>query len=108
MKDYRHKLSEEPYANHVEVAVLNLVACLYKDIFADLNDFCSEYLHFDDDTVLRFSREISFICRGWIIFAQFARRVLPFHYPTLCDTTESFYTLNGFDLGLASTLQEGP
>lgn len=60
VKDYRHKLQEEPYAAHVETAVLGMVAELYKDVFVDLNGFCSKYFHFDNETILRFSREIQF------------------------------------------------
>ena len=105
VKDYRQKLPEEPYASHVEAAVLNLVAGLYKDIFADLNGFCSEYFHFDDETVFRFSREIQFYL-SWLDYVRPIRGAgLPFHYPKLCDTTESLYNLDGFDLALAATLR---
>jgi hypothetical protein len=60
VNDYRHKLSEEPHAVHVEAAVLEMLSGLYKDVFADLKDFCSKHSHFDDQTILRFSREIQF------------------------------------------------
>lgn len=101
VKDYRHKLPEEPYAAHVEAAVLEMVAALYKDIFADLNGFCSKYFHFDDETILRFSREIQFYL-SWLDFVAPLRQTdLSFCYPGLCDTDEHLYTLDGFDLALA-------
>lgn len=100
VKDYRHKLPEEPYAAHVEAAVLNMVAELYKDIFADLNGFCAKYLRFDDETILRFSREIQFYL-SWLDFVAPLRQCLPFCYPMLCGTAERLYDFGGFDLALA-------
>ncbi|MGC4018850.1 MAG: DNA mismatch repair protein MutS [Muricomes sp.] len=105
VKDYRQKLSEEPYATHVEAAILNMVASVYKDIFSELNEFCSQYIHFDDETVFRFSREIQFYL-SWIDYIQPIRDAgLPFHYPEICTTSEHIYNLEGFDLALAVSLQ---
>ena len=101
VKDYRHKLPEEPYAAHVEAAVLDMVAELYGDIFADLNRFCSNYFNFDNETILRFSREIQFYL-SWLDFVAPLRQMgLPFCYPMLCDTAEHLYDFDGFDLALA-------
>lgn len=106
VKDYRQKLSEEPSAAHVEAAVLNMVADLYKDIFADLNGFCFKYFHFDDETILRFSREIQFYL-SWLDYIQPLRKAgLQFNYPKLCDSAEHLYDLDGFDLALASMEQD--
>lgn len=102
VKDYRHELPEEPSAAHVEAAVLRMLAELYKDIFADLNDFCSKYFNFDDETILRFSREIQFYL-SWLDAIRPLRGAgLPFTYPKLCNTSEHLYVLDGFDLALAS------
>lgn len=101
VKDYRHKLSEEPHAAHVEVAVLNMVAELYKDIFLDLTGFCTKYSHFDNETVLRFSSEIQFYLVWLDSITPLRQAGLQFCYPILCDTTEHLYVLNGFDLALA-------
>jgi hypothetical protein len=106
VKDYRQKLPEEPYAAHVEAAVLRMLAELYKDIFADLDDFCSKYFHFDDETILRFSREIQFYL-SWLDAIRPLREAgLPFNYPKLCNTPEHLYDLDGFDLALAAVLRE--
>lgn len=106
VKDYRQKLSEEPHATHVEAAVLSMVADLYKDIFADLNSFCSKYFHFDDETILRFSREIQFYL-SWLDYVRPLREAgLPFNYPKFCDTPEHLYDLDGFDLALAAMARE--
>ncbi len=106
VKDYRQKLPEEPHAAHVEAAVLDMVAELYKDIFADLNNFCSKYFHFDDETILRFSREIQFYL-SWLDYIHPLRGAgLPFCYPKLGDTAEHLYVLAGYDLALAAIARE--
>ena len=101
VKDYRHKLYEEPSATHVEVAVLRMLAGLYKEIFSDLNSFCAEYIGFCDETISRFSREIQFFL-SWLDFiGPLEQEGLPFCYPKICDSTEHLYNLDGFDLALA-------
>lgn len=106
VKDYQQKLNEEPYAAHVEAAVLSMVADLYKDIFADLNEFCTKYFHFDDETILRFSCEIQFYL-SWLDYIRPLRGTgLPFNYPKLCNSAKHIYCLNGFDLALAAIIQK--
>ena len=101
VRDYRQKVIEEPYAAHVEAAVLDMVAGLYKDIFADLNSFCKEYINFLDPTIIRFAREIQFYL-SWLDYILPLRKIgLPFNYPKLCDTSEHLYALDMFDLALA-------
>lgn len=67
VKDYRHKLLEEPAAAHVEVAVLNMLSGLYKDSFADLNNFCSKYINSMTIRFLGFLVKYSFSLHGLII-----------------------------------------
>lgn len=106
VKDYRQKPPEKPYAAHVEAAVLGMVAEIYKDIFADLSGFCSKYFHFNDATILRFSREIQFYL-SWFDYIRPLREAgLPFNYPKLCDTAEHLYNLDGFDIALAAIARE--
>lgn len=101
VKDYRQKVMEEPAAAHVEAAVLDMVAGLYKDIFADLNSFCGKYLHFLDPTITRFAREIQFYL-SWLDYILPLRQAgLPFNYPKLCNTAEQLYCRDMFDLTLA-------
>jgi DNA mismatch repair ATPase MutS len=101
VKDYRQRVIEEPAAVHVEAAVLDMLAGLYKNIFADLNSFCKEYIDFLDPTITRFAREIQFYL-SWLDYILPLREVgLPFNYPKLCDTAEHLYGLEVFDLALA-------
>jgi DNA mismatch repair ATPase MutS len=105
VKDYRHKLFDDSHAAHVEAAVLDMVAGLYKDIFADLNDFCSKYFRFEDETLLRFSREIQFYISWLEYIAPLRGAGLPFCYPALCGGAEHLYAVDCFDLALAQVEQ---
>ena len=101
VKDYRQEMPERPHAAHVEAAVLDMVAGLYKEIFADLKDFCAKYLNFDEETILRFSREVQFYL-AWLDFLAPLRVAgLPFCYPKVCGAAERLYAYDGFDLALA-------
>ena len=105
VKDYRRKLFEEPAAQHVEAAVLSMVASWYKDTFADLDDFCSKYLNFVDATIAQFAHEIQFYL-SWLEYIQpQCAKGLPFCYPKMCDSTEYLYDRDGFDLALAASIE---
>jgi len=92
--DYRHKLTEEPRADHVEVAVLKLVATCYPDIFSDLSDFCTRNLEFINPVIVQFSREIQFYL-SWLNFiAPLKGKGLPFCYPRLSSGSDRLYDLN--------------
>lgn len=106
VKDYRQNLSEEPHATHVEDAVLTMVSRIYKETFADLEGFISKYGCFEDETIIRFSREIQYYL-SWLEYVRPLRDSgLPFNYPKLCDCAERLYVLDGFDLALAATTGE--
>ena len=107
VKDYRHKLTEEPRAEHVEAAVLKLVATCYPEVFSDLNGFCSSYLDFIDPTVAQFAREIQFYL-SWLEYIRPLKgKRLPFCYPKITSDTNHLYDLDFFDLALAASLNPG-
>ncbi len=103
-EDRRREFHEEPYAEHVEAEVLNMVARWYKDIFEDLNRFCQEHLNFLDDAIARFAREVQFYLAWQEYISRFRRAGLSFCYPQICTTKEHLYGLEGFDLALADSL----
>lgn len=104
--DYRHKFSEEPLALHVEAEVLNMLAQVSKDIFADLNDFCENYALFDDRAILRFSREIQFYLSWHEYIAPLRREGLSFCYPKLNDAPGHLHAIDFFDIALAASMPE--
>jgi len=101
VKDYSHKLRDEPSATHVEAAVLNMLSKHYKQTFDDLNSFCSEYFNFDDRIISQFSREIQFYL-SWLDFIIPLKEAgLSFCYPQMNERSDHLYALDCFDLALA-------
>ena len=105
VKDYRHDLSEEPVADHVEAAVLDLLSRVYKDTFTQLSTFCSEFIQFDDETIICFSQEIQFYI-SWLDYIQPLKEYdLRFNYPKMEHSAEYLYGYDCFDLALAKKIQ---
>lgn len=101
VKDYRQKMYEAPSAEHVEAAVLNMVAGYYKEEFGRLNHFCKNHLGFINDVILCFSREVQFYL-AWLEYIRPLQCAgLPFCYPQICGGTEYLHTNGCFDLALA-------
>ena len=105
-RDYRHTLSDEPHTQHVEAAVLNLVATLYKDIFDDLDRFCEQHSAFMDDTVSMFAREVQFYI-AWLEYISPLRQSgLPFCSPAMSTSKSNLMSTDSFDLALAASLKD--
>lgn len=103
VKDYRRNLIEEPYAEHVEAGVLNLVAKLYPEVFAKLDLYCQRNLRFMDETIHTFSKEVQFYIVYLEYIARFKRGGLHFCYPRMGRSKEISNT-GGFDMALADQL----
>jgi DNA mismatch repair protein MutS len=104
VKDYRVKFSASHNMNHVEAAILDLLAKLYPDIFLRLDDYCARNAGYLDGTIARFDREIEFYLAFLEYRRIFVRGGLPFCYPVVSDTCKDVYDLGGFDLALADKL----
>ncbi len=99
--DYRRKLKEEPVSEVLENKILEMLAHYYPQEFKDLTEFCKAYLHFDDDTLMRFAREIQFYFH-WLDFIEPLRQAgLPFCYPAIHEKLDDLKALDCFDLALA-------
>ncbi len=103
--DYRREFSEAPSSSHVENSILKKLAKLYKDMFAELYNFCKKYFPFGDRTILRFSQEIHFYL-AWLDYIKPLQEVgLSFNYPKICSTPKHLYSRDSFDLALAADRQ---
>jgi DNA mismatch repair protein MutS len=107
VQDYRHSFSEDPHAEHVEAAVLNMVASWYKDIFEDLSGFCGQYVRFMDKAISAFAHEVQFYLAYQDYMRDFCRAGLHFCYPKISTTKEHIYDHDGFDLALAGRMLPG-
>jgi len=103
-KDYRVHLYERSGMNHVEAQILDCVAKLYPDIFANLDQYCVRHADFLDEAVVVFDREIQFFVAYLEYVARFKQAGLPFCYPEISDESKEVYDFEGFDLALANKL----
>lgn len=105
VKDYRLTFKDYPQMNHVEAAVMDRVARLYAEIFANVTLFCENNSTYLDATIDRFDREVQFYVAYLDYLAPFRRTGLSFCYPDLSSESKEIYTYDAFDLALASVLK---
>lgn len=103
-KEYRFGFSSEPEMNHVEAAILDLVARLYPDIFSSLDKFYECHCNFLDSTIRTFDREIQFYIACLDHIERHKRTGLLFCYPTVTGQSKEIYGRDVFDLALANKL----
>ncbi len=103
-KDYGIKFPEYGGINHVEAQILEFVAKLYPDIFADLDGFCAKHEDFIDPILRRFDREVQFYLSYLQYIGRLRRAGLAFCYPTVGRETKEIHAGQTFDLALANKL----
>ncbi len=103
VKNYLADLSPPAGMNHIEAAILGMVARLYPELFLRLDQFREEYNGFVEDTIAVFDREIQFYVAYREHIAGFERAGLKFCYPQIA-TDKEVYDEEGFDLALAGKL----
>ena len=101
VRNYRWNIEDKPQSVKIENEILKMAAKLYPAIFKDLSEFVTTYIHFDDETVLSFVRDIQFYF-GWLDMTDALReKGLPFCYPEIREGTEAVAAYDCFDLALA-------
>lgn len=100
VSDYRIKISESPYASHVETAVLGLLKDLYPDKFAALRSFVDSHMNFDDPTLMRFAAEVQFYIAWLTVTDSLRDKGLSFCIPSFSDGS-SMHGTACFDMALA-------
>jgi len=90
--------------NHVEAAILDLVAQLHPEIFSSLDEYCSRHRGYLDDVIGKFDREVQFYIACLEYIERFKPAGLLFCYPTVTDRSKEVCGHNVFDLALANML----
>ncbi len=103
-REHRFDFSSGPDMNHVEAAILDMVARLYPDIFSSLDQYCHRHRGYLDDTIGAFDREVQFYVACLEHVERFKPTGLPFCYPTVTDRSKEVYGREVFDLALADKL----
>jgi DNA mismatch repair protein MutS len=104
VKDYRVKFSDWADMNHIEAQILDFMALLYPDTFANLDNFCAQNGNYLDEAVAAFDREVQFYIAYLEYTAKLKRAGLNFCYPRICANSKEVYDYEGFDLALAHKL----
>lgn len=100
-KDYRSHVNKTSGMSHVDAKILDCVARLYPDVFADLSRFCKEHRRFLDGTIKVFDREIQFYVAYLEHIDILKQAGLWFCYPQISAADKEVYDVEGFDLALA-------
>ena len=103
VKDYRVPMPIHHDMNHVEAGVLDLVAKLYPQVFADLDRYCDAHQGYLDPAIDRFDREIQFYLAYLAHIRPLQAAGLPFCYPRVRETRQ-VHARDTFDLALAGQL----
>jgi len=104
VKDYRARFTTDAGLNHVEAKILDFVALLYPETFANLDRYCAAQVNFLDEQVAAFDREVQFYV-AWLDHAALLRRAgLTFCYPQISTHDKAVCNKEGFDLALAYKL----
>jgi DNA mismatch repair protein MutS len=101
---YKFRFSSTPDMNHVEAAIVDMVAQLYPDIFSALDDFWEHNKDFLNPTLTRFDREVQFYV-AWIEYIQpLMNSGLSFCYPVVSQESRDISASDIFDIALAEKL----
>jgi DNA mismatch repair protein MutS len=101
---YAAKFTAFPDVNSVEGKVLDFVALLFPDIFANLDTYCTQNRNYLDARIGRFDREIQFYISYLDYLYPFKKSGLNFCYPILSDASKIVHANQTFDLALALKL----
>lgn len=103
-REYRFNFSSWPEMNHVEAAILDLVAEHYPDIFAALDRFFTQHRSYADNAIQQFDREVQFYVACLEHIELYKKTGLHFCYPTVIDSSKEIDAKETFDLALANQL----
>jgi DNA mismatch repair protein MutS len=106
VKNYLAGFRDYPQLNHVEAQILDLVAKLYPDVFARLEEYCERYRGYLDATLARFDREVQFYLAYLDYIAPLQRAGLAFSDPAVSTQSKAVRAADTFDLALAAQLVE--
>jgi DNA mismatch repair protein MutS len=107
VQQYTFRFSDSPEMNHIEGQILDGVAQLHQDTFAQLEQYWAANKDFQDPTIVVFDREIQFYVAYLEYIERFKKAGLNFCYPRVSDSCKEFADDNGFDLALAGKLIGG-
>ena len=104
VKDYLVSFRDWPDMNHVEARILDLVARLHPDVFAELDGYATRNQDYLDAVIRSFDREVQFYLAYLEFTAPLKNAGLQFCYPQVSAGAREISADASFDLALASKL----
>jgi DNA mismatch repair ATPase MutS len=104
VKDYEILYRTEPGMNHIAAEILELVARLFPQEFAALDEYCARHAGFLDEGLRRADQELQFYLAYLDHIEPLRAAGLRFCYPEVSATSKDVYADDTFDLALASKL----
>lgn len=93
--------SDAPGLDHVEAQIVDRVARLHPDVFADLARFVDQHAGHTDRTSVAFDREVQFYLAYLDLVAPIAARGMPLCYPDVSVVDTPLDARDTYDLALA-------
>lgn len=101
---YSSDFRETDSMDEVEGQIVEQVAQLFHDTFAQLTAFCKENENFLDSGIVLFDREIQFYLSYLELMEKLRTAGLQFCYPQVSKTNKEIYARDTYDLALADRL----
>jgi DNA mismatch repair protein MutS len=103
-KDYLIRYRIWPGMNHVTAQILDLVARLFPEEFAALDEYCARHAVFLDEGVRRAHQELQFYLAYLDYIGPLRQAGLRFCYPEVSASSKDVHAAGTFDLALARKL----
>jgi DNA mismatch repair ATPase MutS len=103
-RDYRVTYRTWPGMNHVAAQILERVALLFPEEFADLDEYCRLHAAFLDESISRTDQELQFYLSYLGYIGPLRSAGLDFCYPEVSATSKEVAAAGTFDLALAGKL----
>jgi len=103
-KEHRFDFHATPDMNHVEAAIVDLVAQLYPETFSFLEEYCHRQSGYLNATIATFDREVQFYAACLEYGDQFKQAGRAVCYPKVTDRSKEVHGREVFDLALAHRL----
>ena len=104
VKDYQIRFRTQPGMNHVAAQILELVARLFPQEFAALDEYYGRHAGFCDDGLRRVDQELQFYLAYLDHIEPVRAAGLRFCYPEVSATSKDAFADDTFDLALAHKL----
>ena len=104
VKDYQIRYRTQPGMNHIAVQILELVARLFPQEFAALDEYYGRHAGFLDEGIRHADRELQFYLAYLDHIEPLRAAGLRFCYPEVSATSKDVFAADTFDLALAHSL----